>query len=92
MDMEHIDWRNSLLTSLYSQVEFLKAEIKEKNEVNVKLLELIKSYQINQLNYVKSIVNQRTLVWKRRQTSNEYSIILLWLQSWCWTFCLCTGN
>ena len=22
------------------------------------------------------IVNQRTLVWKRRQTSNEYSIIL----------------
>ena len=23
------------------------------------------------------IVNQRTLVWKRRQTSNEYSIILL---------------
>ena len=75
--MEHIYWRNSLLTSLYSQVEFLKAEIKEKNEVNVKLLELIKSYQINQLNYVKSIVNQRTLVWKRRQTSNEYSIILL---------------
>ena len=26
-------------------------------------------------------VNQRTLVWKRRQTSNEYSIILLRLQS-----------
>ena len=24
-----------------------------------------------------TIVNQRTLVWKRRQTSNEYSIILL---------------
>ena len=53
IDMKHIDWRNSLLTSLYSQVEFLKAEIEEKNEVNAKLLELIKSYQINQLNYVK---------------------------------------
>ena len=24
-----------------------------------------------------TIVNQRTLVWKRRQTSNEYSIILM---------------
>ena len=40
----------------------------------------------------ESIVNQRTLVWKRRQTSNEYSIILLWLQSWCWTFNLYTVN
>ena len=46
------------------------------------------------INYlvVWTIVIQLTLVWKRRQTSNEYSIILLWLQSWCWTFSLCTVN
>ena len=46
--MEDIDWRNSLLTSLYSQVEFLKEEINVKNGVNATLLELIKSYQIKQ--------------------------------------------
>ena len=33
MDMEHIDWRNSLLTSLYSQAEFLEAETKSQCEV-----------------------------------------------------------
>ena len=56
---------------------------KEMNDRHVNLL-LVADDDTNHYCFIKnlgrlvgSIINQRTLVWKRRQTSNEYSIILL---------------
>ena len=58
--MEDIEWRNSLLISLYSQVEFLKEEIKIKNAVDAKLLELINTCQIKYLKGDKSLSRKST--------------------------------
>ena len=59
-DMEDIDWQNCLLTSLNSQVEFLKEEIKIKNAVNAKLLELINTCQIKYLKVINLYQENRS--------------------------------
>ena len=59
MNGEDINWNTSLITSLYSQVEFLKTDIKEKNDTIAKLLYLLKESQIkhNYTNDHLSILN-----------------------------------
>ena len=82
-DLTNNDWRNTLISSLYSTIEFLKGEINVKNEMINKLLNRFEQYEyvrnkslsdVNDNYGNESISSEKSYNYELQKTYNERNI------------------